>query len=143
MKLHKIVAPVKLWKRVLAFIIDSMIINIIIVFPFSGFFKNVELETINQSGAQVFLVGLLICLLTLLYWTVLEYTLHQSVGKALLNIYVRSKNKELKLWQCLVRNLTKVSLLLIFIDSLNVIFKEGYQRYFEKISKTEVIDGEI
>ena len=143
MKLHKIVAPVKLWKRVLAFLIDSMIIDLIIIFPFKGFFKNIELASIEQSGMQIFLVGLLICVLTLIYWTTLEYSLHQSIGKALFNIYVRSKNKELKLWQCLVRNLTKISLLLLLIDSLSIIFKRDYQRYFEKISVTEVVDGEI
>ena len=42
MKLKKIVAPVRLWKRVLAYFIDVMIVNIIIVFPFNDFFSNLE-----------------------------------------------------------------------------------------------------
>ena len=143
MKLNKIVAPVSLWKRVFAFVIDTMIINIIIVFPFGGFLKNIEANTFDKSTSELMLVGLLISVLTLLYWVILEYSLRQSVGKALLNIYIRSKEKELKLWQCFVRNLPKVSLVLLFIDSLGIIFKKDYQRYFEKISRTEVVDGEV
>ena len=79
--------------------------------------------------------------LTLIYWSLSEYIFYQSPGKFAFNIYVRSKEKELKFWQCLIRNVTKISLILLFLDSLKVILKKDYQRYFEKISKTEVVNG--
>ncbi len=143
MKLNKIVSPVSLWKRVLAFFIDFIIINLIVVLPFSNFFENIDVYSLDIIGSEIIFVSLIIIVLTLLYWVVLEYLLKQSVGKAILNVYVRSKDKNLKLWQCIVRNLTKVSLILLILDSLPVIFKNSYQRFFEKLSNTEVIDGEI
>ena len=144
MKFNKIVAPVQLWKRVTAFLIDYVLIGIIIVYPFKDFFTKFENYSILNSGKDIFLATFIIIVLTLLYWISLEYILKQSAGKAFFNIYVRSKDREeLKLWQCFVRNLTKVSLIILFLDSLQVIFRKDYQRYFEKISNTEVIDGEI
>lgn len=143
MKLRKIATPVKLWRRFLAFFIDYMVINLIIVFPFGSFFKNLETYSFKDINKQVILITLIIMVLTLLYWSLLEYLLKQSVGKAILNIFIRSKDKELKFWQCLVRNISKISLIILFIDSFNILFRGDYERYFEKISKTEVVDGEI
>ncbi len=143
MKLKKIVAPVSLWKRVAAYIIDIIIVNLIIVYPFKGFFGNFENNgLLKELGSEIFMVFLIISALTILYWTLLEFFLRQSIGKALLNIYVRSTEKELKFWQCLVRNLSKINTLLLFIDSLNILFNKEHQRYLEKMSNTEVVDGE-
>ena len=143
MKLKKIVAPVKLWKRVFAYIIDAVIVNLIIVYPFKGFFGNFDEDIfVKEFGSDIFMVILIISVLTILYWAVLEYFLKQSIGKSLLNIYIRSTEKELNFWQCIVRNLSKVSALILFIDCLRIIFKSEYQRYLEKLSKTEVVDGE-
>jgi len=144
MKLKKIVAPVKLWKRVLAYLIDEVIIGFVIVMPFGSFFANFDNDLfVNEFSSEIFLVGLIISILSVLYWSISEYLANQSIGKALVGIYVRSTNNELMFWQCLVRSLTKFSGLLLFIDSLRIIFKGDYQRYFEKLSKTEVVDGEI
>ena len=144
MKLNKIVAPVRLWKRVTAFLIDYALIGLIIVYPFKDFFTKSENYSVLNSSKDIALATFIIVVLTLLYWTLLEYLLKQSVGKAFFNIYVRSKDKkELKLWQCVVRNLSKISLIILFLDSLQLLFKKDYQRYFEKISNTEVVDGEI
>ena len=144
MKVNKIVAPVQLWKRMAAFLVDYVLIGIIIVYPFKDFFTKFENYSILNSGKDIFLATFIIVILTLLYWVSLEYILKQSAGKAFFNIYVRSKDREeLKLWQCFVRNLTKVSLIILFLDSLQVIFRKDYRRYFEKISNTEVVDGEI
>lgn len=143
MKLKKIVAPVSIWKRVAAYIIDIIIVNLIIVYPFKGFFGNFENNgLLKELGSEIFMVFLIISALTILYWTLLEFFLRQSIGKALLNIYVRSTEKELKFWQCLVRNLSKINTLLLFIDSLNILFNKEHQRYLEKMSNTEVVDGE-
>ena len=111
-----------------------------------GLFLSQKLSKINipspSTRAGPF-VSLIILCLNLIYWVTLDYMLRQSIGKALLNIYVRSTEKELKLWQCIVRNIPKLSLILLFLDSFGVLFRNEYQRYFEKLSKTEVVDGEI
>ncbi len=145
MKQKKSVSPVKLWKRVIAYVIDVIIINIIIIYPFKNYLGDFEEDLVfNFFNSGFMLALLLIFLLTILYWTILEYLLNQSVGKAFMNIYVRSTNKQkLSFWQCLLRNLSKVSTLLLFIDSLGIIFKKDYQRFLEKLSKTEVVDSEF
>lgn len=145
MKLKKIVAPVKLWKRVVAYIIDIIIVNIIIVYPFMNFLGNFENDSfLREFSYEILSVFFIISILIILYWAFLEYFLRQSVGKALMNIHIRSTEKqELKFWQCFVRNLSKISTLLLLIDSLGIIFKGDYQRFLEKLSKTEVVDGEL
>ncbi len=143
MKLKKIVAPVKLWKRVAAYFIDVIIVNLIIVYPFKDFFGNFEEDLFfKEFSSEILMAFLIISLLTILYWAVLEYFLKQSVGKSLMNIYVRSTENELNFWPCVLRNLSKVSTLLLLIDSLGIIFKKDYQRFLERLSKTEVVDGE-
>src|SRR3989344_3698796 len=97
MKLKKIVAPVKLWKRIVAYLIDVIIVNLIIVYPFRDFFGNFENDIIvKEIGPEIFMVFFIISILTIL----------------------------------------------LIIDSLNIIFRKDYQRYLEKISNTEVVDGE-
>lgn len=140
---NKIVAPVNIWKRVFAFFIDYALINFIIVLPFKDFFINLETYSFTELKGEFFIVSCLIIILTLLYWIVFDYFLKQTPGKAIFNINIRSKQKDLKLWQCVVRNLTKISIVLLILDSLKILYKQDYQRFFEKLSKTEVVDGEI
>ncbi|MEK6936579.1 MAG: RDD family protein [Nanoarchaeota archaeon] len=137
----KIGFHVELWKRVLAYIIDVIIVNLIIVYPFKGFFGNFDDVIIKELGSEIFMVVLIISILTVLYWALLEFFLKQSVGKSLMNIYVRSTDKELGFWQCVLRNLSKINTILLIIDSLKVLLKKDYQRYLEKLSRTEVVDG--
>ena len=143
MKIKKSVVFVKLWKRVVAYFIDIVILNLVVVYPFKGFFGNFEEDvSLNEFSIEIVMVFLIISAMTVAYWSILEYFLKQSVGKSLLNIYVRSTEKELNFWQCVLRNLSKVSILVLFIDCLRIIFKKEHQRYLEKLSKTEVFDEE-
>jgi uncharacterized RDD family membrane protein YckC len=127
---------VNIWRRISAFLIDQGIIFLIIVFPFNNFFENNSfLENIDTS---LFLAYFIIIILSLLYWIVLEFLFKQTAGKAILGIFVNSNEKETTLWQIIVRNIPKVSLLLIFFDSIPILFRKEQQRYFEKLSRTEV-----
>ena len=83
MKLKKIVARVKLWKRIVAYLIDVIIVNLIIVYPFRDFFGNFENDIIvKEIGPEIFMVFFIISILTILYWALLEFFLKQSIGKA-------------------------------------------------------------
>ena len=149
--------PVSLWKRVFAYFVDLAVINFIVVLPFQKVMqKMVEVKSEKfmelfrffegnpETIKTVFFVSLLVSILTILYWAVLEFKLKQSVGKMLFKIYVRNTKKgNLKFSQCLIRNITKVSLIPIALDSLYMIFTKQHQRYFEKISNTEVIDKNL
>jgi len=146
--------PAPLWKRVFAYCIDLAIINLIIVFPFQGVMQKMmgtEIEgfkglfqfakTNLELTKILFFISLIMSILTVLYWAILEYKIQQSIGKILFKIQVKStKRNKLTFSQCLIRNLTKISLLPIALDSLYMIFTRKNQRYFEKMSNTEVID---
>ncbi len=139
-----------LWKRVLAYIIDTFIISFIIITPFSaGFESNLEEVSFSALWSSVssnlttnyLLLTLVITLLILLYWTFLEYNFGQSVGKILLRIQaVSSKKGQLTLSQAFIRNVTKLSSILLILDTLYMLIKKSNQRYFEILSSTTVVE---
>ncbi|MDP3918976.1 MAG: RDD family protein [Nanoarchaeota archaeon] len=146
----KVGVPAPLWKRIIAYIIDILLIYFIILTPFMGKFKNENPSTLTEIFASinmslsgdVLLITFIITLLTLFYWGYLEYKFGQSVGKIIMRLGVIStiKNQPLTFMQAIIRNVTKLSTLLIVLDTLYMIFKKSNQRYFEIISKTTVIE---
>ncbi len=161
MKLKVKFFPASLWKRALAYIIDVFVINLIIIMPFQklleglgkgfsgkGLFETYKFLLSSQTQLQtvlprLFLIFLIISVLSILYWAILEYKLGQSVGKILFNIYVKSQTKQLTFWQCFLRNVTKVSTFPLILDASYMIFTRGYQRFFEKMSKTFVAEPKL
>lgn len=159
MKLKVQFFPAPLWKRAFAYVLDVFVINLVIIMPFQkvledlgkgfaekGFFETYKL--LAQAELQTVLPKLLfiftiISFLSILYWAVLEYKIGQSVGKILFNIHVKSQTKRLTFWQCFLRNVTKISTLPLILDASYMIFTRGYQRYFEKLSKTFVLEPKI
>ncbi len=130
-----------LWKRVVAYIIDIFVVSFLVVTPFSGFFDAdvesfADLFAFNFSS-EVILVGVAIAILTLFYWTFLEWRYQQTVGKILLRIRVKGN---ITLWQAITRNVTKLSTLVLILDVLYMFYTKNHQRYFEKLSRTEVVD---
>jgi len=156
LKLKVSLFPAPLWKRAFAYIIDTFIINLIIVMPFQkpleelskGFVEKSFIEvykTLLQNDFQamlpkLFFIFTVMSLLSVLYWAILEYKIGQSVGKILFNIYVKSQTEKLTFWQCFLRNITKVSTLPLILDTAYLIFTKTNQRYFEKISRTAVVE---
>lgn len=159
MKLKVQFFPASLWKRAFAYVIDIFVINLVIIMPFQkvledlgkGFADKGILETYKlllQSDMQtimpkLFLIFAAISFLSVLYWAVLEHKIGQSVGKILFNIYVKSQTNQLTFWQCFLRNVTKISTLPLILDASYMIFTRSYQRYFEKISKTVVVEPRL
>lgn len=159
MKLKVQFFPASLWKRAFAYIIDVFVINLVIIMPFQkvleelgqGFADKSFFETykvLMQSELQaiipkLFFIFTLISLLSVLYWAILEYKIGQSVGKILFNIHVKSQTEKMTFWQCFLRNVTKVSTFPLILDASYMIFTRGYQRYFEKISRTFVVEPRL
>ena len=147
--------PAALWKRVVSYLIDLFLVNLVVLVPFqpvleglTGSFQDkslLEIYAFFQAGGSDLLgtfltLSLIIATLTVAYWTILEYKIQQSVGDVILHLFVRSETRELTLWQCVLRNISKVSTLPAAIDSLLVFFTPLRQRYFEKASKTYVVE---
>ena len=150
-----ILAQASILKRAVAFIIDLLIINVVILFPFRRIFDRIIPETDSFSKTMDFLssnelnisltvILLLIAFITILYFMIMEKKLNQTPGKMLFNLYVNSQTKDLKYWQLFIRSIFLIPLfpfvLLWFIDPLVMFFTKENQRLSEILSKTKVVE---
>jgi|TARA_B100001964_G_C14201640_1_gene586101 hypothetical protein len=149
-------AQASVLKRIIALIIDLLIVNIIILFPFKRIFEGIIPETESFSKTMDFLnsnsgysasitaILVLAAFLTILYFMVFEKKLQQSPGKMLFNLYVKSQTKDLKYWQLFVRSMFLIPLfpfvLLWLIDPIVMFFTKENQRLSEILSKTKVVE---
>ena len=137
-----------LWKRVVAYILDVLVLLFVVLTPLTSSLENqVEGETFLDiwnslaSVSHLYVFTFVLVFLTLLYWSVLEFSFGQTVGKISLGIHVESTNKKpLTFVQALIRNITKLSSLLLFFDVMYLFFKKGDARYFEMLSDTAVVE---
>ena len=143
-------------KRIIAFFIDILIINFIILFPFKKIFYNVIPDTESFSETMNFLssnteyntfvtiIMLLVAVLAFLYFVILEKKLGQTPGKMLFNLYVKSQTKNLNYWQLFVRSMFLIPVfpfvLLWIIDPIVMLFTKENQRLSEILSKTKVVE---
>jgi len=158
------IAAASLLKRILAFVADLIIVQLVVITPFGRIVKSIVgddpsiisggFSRINELLADTSLTLTLtyimaaIGLLTLLYFAVFEYRMQQTPGKMLFSIFVASegmKRLELpKLWQCIVRSLFLIPIipfaLLWIIDPLFMLISPRSQRLSEQISKTVVVE---
>ena len=142
--------PASKTRRFFAYLIDSLIIDLIIVYPFKDLLKSFNLDfnwnnlsQLTQTGNYGLLltIGLSIGILSLLYWTLMEWKLKQTVGKMIFNIKVSSEGN-LEFWQALVRNISKPINILLLVDILYMLINKTHLRLFDKLAKTEVIEVE-
>jgi len=150
-----ILAQASILKRVAAFFIDLVIINMVILFPFRSIFDKIIPETgsfsktldflsSNANSTSITIIILLVSVISILYFMILEKNLNQSVGKMLFNLYVNSQTKDLKYWQLFVRSIFLIPLfpfiLLWIIDPIVMFFTKDNQRLSEILSRTKVVE---
>ncbi len=138
------------WKRIIAFIIDFAIVSFIItkplddklinlvpkdIFSLVSFFQNFDLKSF-------LIINLISGVIIILYWAILEYKIQQTLGGLILGIKVRSEVRDLSFLQALIRNITKISIILLILDSIQILYSDKKQRYSEKWSKTITIEDE-
>ena len=129
-----------LWKRILAYVVDAMIIAVLLSpLPSIRITSFILDMAIVRSLLTVFLVG---SILTVLYFALLEFYVGQTIGKLVFSLAIASEGKALNFSQVLLRNVPKFSSLLLIIDSLPIILGRSHQRFFERISHTEVVQWE-
>ena len=150
------VGPALIWKRIIAFFIDILIINLVILFPFRNLFENLIPKEYSLSEAYKFLsssthytgyinfIAFVMAILIIIYFTMLEKRMGQSIGKMLMKIYVVSETNNLRTWQLLARNLVFIPVfpfvLLWILDPLFMFFTKTNQRLCEILSKTRVVE---
>jgi uncharacterized RDD family membrane protein YckC len=147
--------PALLWKRIAAFFIDMAVINLFVLFPFRKLFESIVPKNYSFSEAYKFLststdftgfissISFVMSVFIILYFYLLENKMQQTIGKAIMKIYVISDNNELKKWQLFVRNIVFIPLfpfiLLWAADPLFMLFNKSNQRLSEILSKTRVV----
>lgn len=140
-----------IWKRALAYIIDIFIVNSIIVSPLNkllDFPGNLDITNLLSIFGNIgllksfFVIFLLSGIITILYWTVLEFKIQQTLGGFLLGIKVKSETRKINFLPFLIRNITKISFIILLIDSIYILYSKKKQRFTEKLSKTITIKNE-
>ncbi|MBU1946035.1 MAG: RDD family protein [Nanoarchaeota archaeon] len=148
--------PALVWKRILAFITDILIINAVVFFPFKRIIQGLIPDFGSYSEAYHFLisnqsytarltaVSLVMALFAILYFVILEHKLRQTPGKILMNIFVESEVKELGFLQCVVRSIFVIPafpfFLLWVIDPVFMVFTKGNRRLSEILSRTRTVE---
>ncbi len=130
------------WKRVFAFLIDLAIVDLIITRPLSKLISGMidDVSDLLNFSFELFLISLFVGVLGVLYWAILEYKIGQTLGALIFKLRARSLNKGMSFPQAILRNLTKLSVVLLLIDSINILYSEKRQRYFEVLSRTITVE---
>ena len=161
------IGPALIWKRIAAFFIDIVIINLVVLFPFRGLFQNIIPKDYSFSEAYKLLssstdyasfinsVSFIMSISIILYFFMMERKMGQTIGKMLMKIYVvdasenassrsTSDNNNLRAWQLFARNLVFIPIfpfvLLWIVDPLFMLFTKTNQRLTEILSKTRVVE---
>ena len=148
--------PALLWKRIAAFFIDLLVINLVILFPFKSIFQKIvpkdysfseALSIFSSSDYSGFLnsVSIAMSILVILYFFMLEKRMNQSIGKKIMKLYVASDTEQLKAWQVAARNIVFLPvfpfILLWILDPLFMLFTKTNQRLTEILSRTRVVEN--
>lgn len=157
--------PAAVWKRILAFVIDIMFIDLVLFWPFESMLGDAIPESykgINgiKSMQEFFsaspeltrtltIVTVMMGMLAILYFALMEYKIGQTVGKMMLNIYVVSEKKEgngaMSFWQALLRSIIWLPMFpfIVFwiIDPLYIFLNRNGQRLLEYMSRTRTVEN--
>ncbi len=145
------VLGVALWKRVLAYFIDVGLLSFLVLSPLTepltldlesgkGFFQSFASYSGSFSSDYLWF-AFVFAFFILVYFTVLECWFGQTVGKIIVGLQVEgTKKKPVSLLQAIIRNITKLSGVLLTLDTLYILWKKGEQRYFEMLSDTHVVE---
>ncbi len=137
-------------KRIIAYFIDMLVVALVMYFPMKGLFSGMVgdgktfsslFAASNELSFSIFLLDFVLALVFILYFALLEFKLSQTVGKMMMGLEVKSVvGKELNFRQCFMRNISKMSVMFLFIDSIYGLFKGTRRRFLEKYSATVVVN---
>jgi len=134
-------------KRTISFLLDIIVINLIILWPFenslAGYLNHATKNMFNLNNAmpsQVYVIILIMSLLALFYFAFFEYYLGQSPGQMLLGIRVMAASN-ISMWKAIVRNCYIIPFfpfyILWILDPVYLAFYR--QRFLERITGTMTV----
>ncbi|MFC1741461.1 RDD family protein [Nanoarchaeota archaeon] len=155
------IGPANLWKRILAFVVDILILEFLVIGIFKGVIEKILGSTgdvwstyrmLEENSSQLRALSMLFMLivtLALVYFVLLQYAVGQTVGCLLLNLHVVQQlgDKEFTrpgFWQCVLRNMfiipTIPFVILWIADPVYFFFAKRGQRLTEWLSRTRVVE---
>ena len=140
--------PASVFKRLFAFVIDILIVDLVLLYPFSRVLSKVLENKISAAdiagiiGGNSYLI-FSITLVFLLYFILFEHKLGQTIGKMLVNLYCVSAEGKITLWQATARNLFLIPVVpfifLWVIDPLFILWRnQSLSEFFTKTRTIEV-----
>ena len=146
---------VSIWRRGFAFLVDIIIIQFIVNLNFNKFLEdslgsdkslidlfNTGLKNYSTLQPKLLLISIVTAIAALIYFTLMEFKLRQTLGKMIFKIKVVQDTKKLEFWQVLLRNVPKAlffvnyTIWVFLIDILYYSFTR--KRLFDRIAKTDV-----
>ena len=146
--------PAIIWKRIIAFVLDLLILDFIIGIPFRNLIIRIvpnngftaQLNYFNSNPgllASLSVIMVAYGLMMLLYFSILEYKIGQTVGKIFMNIKVDSDKKNFGFFSFIIRSMYMIMIfpfiLLWIVDPIFIFFNKDGRRLSEILSKTRTI----
>lgn len=134
-------------RRTLAFAVDIIILQFIVITPFSKLLSGLSHDIRHLLSASIpgdaYAASIFISFMIFLYFTFTEFIAKKSIGKRLMGIEVVSETDDLRLSQVLLRNLAVLPLfpfiLLWVADPLFMMFSKEQKRLSDLLARTKVV----
>ena len=136
-------------KRILAFIIDILIISLLVFpayLPVARDYEGLSFEEIGlkvESDGYLLMIPLYAGIIAFFYFTLLEFSFSQTFGKKAFGIYVVSLSGKMTFSKALLRSFVLLDLpffgFLRAFDFVYALFNPNNQRLLEQFSKTKCI----
>jgi len=136
-----------IFKRLFAFVIDILIVDLVLLWPFDKVLSSVFSGKISASSLAEMMSGkyyliFSVTLVFFLYFVLFEQRLGQTIGKMLVNIYSVSKQGEMSTWQAIGKNLFLIPaipfIFLWVIDPVLILFRN--ESLSEILTRTKTIE---
>ena len=153
---RKFVFNAPVWKRILSFLIDLAIVQIVIFSPLTSVIQsklptssdymenyNFILKNPDTLTSLYPLLGA-VFLMIFLYFVIFEYKTRQTPGKMVFKLYLfgQDKKEKISLWKIILRNIAVFPIfpfsLFWIIDPIYLIFTG--KRLSDIISKTQIVE---
>ncbi len=125
-------------RRLLSHFLDLFVLSFLVSFPIAFFLK------VPEQGVFSLAVTAYTSLAGVLYWTLSDFFIGASIGKAIFRLRTIStiRNCSPNIVQAAIRNIAKLAIPLLILDTLPLIFGKGKGglRYSERLAKTKVTD---
>ncbi|MBW2977300.1 RDD family protein [Candidatus Woesearchaeota archaeon] len=150
-KKQSFIAPASLFRRIIAYVIDFIIIRFTILIPFNALLRKIipvqeqgykavigYLQNNPSINSLLVVISIAMSIMIVLYFTIFEYKTQQTPGKMIMKQWIVPEKEKITAINYLVSNLTFILvfpfMILWIIDLIHAIYSPKNQRFMEKIS---------